>query len=197
MLAFCLALVVPFFIFMYHWERNGNPLNLGDFGSRCLWSASMVVGYIVLSLSAGNTALIYGVFLLGLGFAEILIPHGFAMNMGRRTGPYSVCTGAWYKYWPALPFLWIKNYTVQDVVGMASTGLLRGLAVFLPALFFGYSLLGVMAATILTSLWQAGAYYVGWYIPFSLPTTPARTATWGEFLVGAGWALALAVLVCL
>ena len=69
--------------------------------------------------------------------------------------------------------------------------------VFGPTLFLGFSIAGVLSAMVLNTLWQPLSYYIGWYVPFTLFGNPARSANWGEFGIGIGWALALAGLVWL
>lgn len=180
-----LLLVQCLFVFMYHYERNGNPVSLGDTAERILWALSFSVGYGLIHWDLGIMALYF----VGQLIA-IYIPHAFAQQMGRRliTWPQM---GPWTKYWPGWPFMWVKDETIQDFGGMAVVGLLRGLVVFIPPIFLGASLWGAVIAIIITEYWQPCAYYLGWKVPFTLWGNTARSAQWGEFFVPIGWAAAL------
>ena len=98
------------------------------------------------------------------------------------------------KWWPGAPFYWVKNFTVQDFLGMMCVGALRGAIVFLPVMYLGGSEVGAIAAAIITALWQPLAYLIGTrLIPFNVWTNTGYSSTWGEFLVPVGWVGALLV----
>ncbi len=189
--------VCAFFVFAYHYERNGNPVNLGDFLSRAVWAFVFSAGYIILALT--NTQSFVLAYLLFAAFVAILIPHGFAQRMGNRDNTWQEATGSWQKYWPGYWVVWIKNLSnlQQDFLGMLSVGILRGFVVFAPTLFLGTSFIGVLAAIVTTSLGQTFSYYVGWKFPLSIWGNTAKSSEWGEFFVGVIWAISLSLFVWL
>ncbi len=190
-------LVVAFFTFMYHYERNGNPLAIGDTFERIGWALSFSLGYGILFQHAMNIWVAVSYFVGSL--LAIYVPHGFAQNAGHRAQtwkemPDIVVIGSITapKWWPGFLFLWVKNFAVQDFLGMASVGLIRGALVFLPPIAIGASVWGAVIATIITMLWQPISYWAGYKVPFTVWTNTAYSSTWGEFFVPIGWAIALA-----
>ena len=126
-----------------------------------------------------------------LSFIAILIPHAFAQRMGKRTDSWE--TLPWSKWWPVFwmkPVLRYLTNLDQDFIGMSVVGLLRGLIVFIPPYLLGWTHSSVVSV-MLTMLWQPMSYVVGWHTPWTLWTNPARSAQWGEFYIGIGWAIAL------
>jgi hypothetical protein len=189
-------LVTALFVFAYHYERNGNPLSWGEAFSRLFWGASFALGYIAFSGTSTN----YFVALqLGLmQYVAMLVPHAWVQNMGR----WSVIQKKWPGFflpsdWPSP---WVPGSfkaTLHDFLGMAGVGFFRGLVVFgvmaLAAWWFGapVTLVGCLLAWVITTLWQPTSYLVGFYVPWTMWDNPAKSATWGEFGVGIGWAAAL------
>ena len=187
-----LPFVIALFVFMYHYERNGDPLAIGDAGQRILWGICFGASAALMSFPNMHWLAI-GWLAVG-ALIEIFIPHAFAQNMGDRTITWQQM-GTWTKYWPGLwlePFLSKMGYTTQDFLGMLTVGLLRGITVFVPTLFLGLSIVGVLFATALATIWQPLSYWVGYRTPFTLWTNTANSSTWGELYIGIGWALALA-----
>lgn len=185
-------LTIPLLVFAYHYERNGDPANIGDFLSRTIWSFAVMVAYTMDALDDFN-AYVAGWMIFG-SFIAIVIPHAFAQRMGNRTDAWTDLF--WTKWWPAYwlkPLLNTLSPIDQDFIGMASVGLLRGAAVFLPTVFFGYSAFLAITAMLLTAAWQPWSYYVGYKIPWNLWTNAANSSQWGEFGIGIGWAIALQI----
>lgn len=200
-------LVACLLVFAYHYERNGSPWDLGDTACRLTWAIAFSTSYMMLVFLHINWWLV--AWFMFAGFIEILVPHAFAQRMGNRTDSWETLTpitvGTFFgktitipKWWPALwfePFLPMSTPLEQDFIGMTSTGLVRGLIVFLPPYCFGVTH-SVAIPVCLTMLWQPISYAVGWITPLTLWTNPARSSQWGEFYIGIGWALALAGAVC-
>lgn len=196
-------LVIALFIFTYHYERNGNPWGVGDTMCRIIWAASVVVGYLFLSIADINWAA--AAWILPGSFMAILVPHGFCMNMGRWAVPWSVLPLS--KKWPGL---WLPSYTQEeysalpqskktrlDILGMLSVGAIRGVLVFSPLMCVRQSLVSVLGAALVVSLSQPAGYYLSWFMPVSGLNCHAHSAEWGEVFVAIGWAVSLVVLVCL
>lgn len=192
-----LPLVIALFVFAYHYQRNGNPLSIGEFFSRCFWSGSFAVGYVSLAGLHANLwlALLYGL----LAFIANMVPHAFAQQMGRETAPWSLL--ALSKRWPAA---WLPSVTQavwdgyslakkirRDCYAMLSVGVVRGAAVFLPGVYLGEHLLPAVVAAVVTAVMQPLAYLLGYITPFSMWGNSPRSSEWGEFYIGIGWALAL------
>jgi hypothetical protein len=208
--AFLLLGIIALFVFMYHYERNGNPWNSGDFIARILWGLTFGAGYGVLSFHSFHLGLY--IWLCVAGFLELLIPHGFAMNMGRWAQPWSLMPAikvlTWKgkdimvpKCWPAI-FLpqfdqagWdalpMWKRTALDFGGMGLVGLYRGILGFVPAVLFGLSWHGAALGVLVTMLGQPISYFVGKYTPWTIWTNAAYSSQWGEFYVPIAWALAL------
>jgi hypothetical protein len=156
--------------------------------------------------------------LFGLAYASMLVPHGFAMCMGR--GDVLQCR--WFTkplVFLIMPSLYgklkdetgngimtadwtetcIEDRISLDFFQMEVIGLIRGLIVFTPLSLIGffvyghdYALLNGLSAVVVISFLQALAYLVGNYFPFSIgESLIARTATWGEFFDGIAWGCAL------
>ena len=207
MLGLLFLLVVALYVFSYHYERNGNPINGGDFLSRIFWSIGFTLGYFL--LGGWKLDLLLAVWMFLGGFLEILIPHGFAQNMGKRTQTWDEMPSiplftvfgkalTLPKWWPALwmaPFKNKLSFTWQDLLGMGTVGFMRGAIVFAPCVALGLGLLPVIAAILITAFWQPFAYWVGNRTPFNIWTNTANSSTWGEFYIGIGWALAVLVVV--
>lgn len=205
-----LLIVTAAFVFAYHYERNGIPWKVGDLVSRLIWAITFGLGYILLSVQNIDFRLL-GVYIAG-AFVEILIPHAFAQNMGRFGRPWTLGAGnvalPWSKYWPGS---WLPHdYSLTewqalsgtfkfwlDFLGMTSTAILRGIVVFFPAVYFGVSWTQALVAAGITALWQPLSYAIGWHVPLNWFGNTKDDATWGEFFVGIGWAIALAVTVIL
>jgi hypothetical protein len=187
-------LIVALFVFAYHYERNGNPWNFGDFVSRLAWSAAFGTGYVCLTFPQTNWFL--GLWFIVGAFLEILIPHAFAQRMGHRTDSWTTLPVS--KWWPAYwfkPFLATTSALEQDFLGMSMVGFIRGFIVFFPPYLIGFTSNCVLPICIVL-LWQPVSYVVGYQTPWTLWTNTAKSSTWGEFYIGIGWALALAVSLC-
>lgn len=184
--------ITALFVFIYHYERNGNPWAIGDTFERLIWAFVFAMGCPILSFVHGAPPIlgIAAVFFVAQ-FIAILIPHAFAQNAGHRTITWA--QQPWTKWWPGAAFYYVKNYFVQDYCGMMCTGLLRGAIVFLPTIFLGASPIGAVLATVITMFWQPTAYWLGYKVPWSIWTNTANSSTWGEFFVPIGWAIALVV----
>ena len=200
-----LPFIIALFVFAYHYERNGDPLTIGNTLERLFWAVCFGLGAALLSSPHFHY---YALGWLTVGaLLEIYIPHGFAQNMGDRTQTWDAMPRITVfgsvtlpKWWPAIwmaPFKDKLGFTTQDFLGMGTVGLIRGLIVFAPTLFLGCSLVGVLFATALATIWQPLSYWVGYRTPFTLWTNTANSSTWGEFYVPIGWALALAGLLWL
>ena len=198
-------LVVALYVFTYHYERNGDPVNLGDFGARMFWGAMFTVGYGALAWQATNFFAL-GWYVVGQ-FVAMLIPHAFAMNAGKRTQawvdmPQIRLWGTTYapKYWPAFwlkPFLPYLSNTQQDLIGMAAVGLLRGLIVFMPPVELGAPLVPSLAGWLFTMAWQPLAYLAGRFTTVSWFYNTPNSAIWGEFYIPIGWAFSVGLAVWL
>ena len=198
-----LPFIIVLFVFAYHYERNGNPWAIGDTLERLFWAVCFGLGAALLSFPHFHY---YAIGWLAVGaLFGIYIPHAFAQNMGDRTQTWDAMPSITIfgsvtapKWWPAIwmaPFKDKLGFTMQDFLGMGSAGLIRGIIVFVPTLFLGCSLAGVLFATALTTIWQPLSYWLGYRTPFTLWTNAANSSTWGEFYVPIGWALALAGLL--
>lgn len=210
-----LLLTIPFLIFIYHYIRNGFllPSFVGTLGSRLIWAAAFVAAYLLTTLKGATTPVAAGLFVLQF-LAQMLIPHGFAMNMGKNGEPWSAMPPikvltlfgkdvtvpkywpAWFfpqytqEEWSALP-MWKR--TLLDFGGMAVVGAIRGAVVFLPCIALGLSPLAALLGVAITAAWQPISYLVGHHIPFGILDNTPNSAEWGEFLIGAGWAISLLV----
>lgn len=186
--------VMCLFVFLYHYERNGNPVAIGDTFERIVWSIGFGIGFLVLN-GFDNPALA-GVYSIG-GMLEIYVPHAWVQNMGAWATPQ--------KKWPGFFLKDITTWTPNspaairhDFLGMAGVGFFRGLIVFVPPLIMSIwlplhaTVIGSALGWALSTFGQPGAYLLGRYVPFALFTNPPRSAQWGEFLVGVVWGLALA-----
>jgi hypothetical protein len=195
------------FVFVYHYERNGNPLPVGDTLQRLAWAFSFAAGYLMFTIPH-QSIFLFGWYVIGSFIAIVAIPHAFAQNMGNRSQtwaqmpPIPLFLGLTVpKWWPGFPVAYISAPTEvqlffrQDFFGMMCTGFLRGVIVFIPTLWFGGNFIGSIAATAITTVWQPFAYWLGFKIPFILWDNAANSSEWGEFLVPVGWALALLVSV--
>ena len=190
--------VTALLVFSYHYERNGNPWNLGDFGCRCLWVLSVVIGYTALHYD--NIHPLAVIWMGASAFLQLMVPHAFAQNMGNRTQTWEqmpritlVGSITLPKWWPGALFIWVKNFAIQDFLGMASVGFWRGLVVFGPPMALGFSAVYCAAAIAITTIWQPVSYWVGYRIPYSIWTNAANSSTWGEFGIGIGWSIALLI----
>jgi len=197
-----LLLAVAVLIFGYHYLRNGWPFNekrktIGNFVARLMWCGTFVVAYILLSLP--NTRLDVAVAYFFLSFAAILIPHAIAQDMGRyEKNSIPTFQNRWISFfikvsqerWQGWP-LWKR--TAIDMLQMLVIGAARGLCVFIPPTLLGASITGAAAAVAIVACWQPLAYAIGHYIPFKGLNNAPNSSEWGEFLIGAGWALALVV----
>jgi len=193
--------------FFYHYERNGNPLNLGQFASRCFWSSSFAFCAFLLRHNPIIASICFVT-----AYLEILIPHAFAQNMGTLDRPWTIgpkgqALGAW-KWWPGgwLPFPETQKEwnscpgffkTLLDFLGMMTTGLIRGLIVFAPLYalncYFGIGidLVHMMRAVAVTMFGQPMDYLIGRFFPLSLFGNQRDSAAWGEFFVGPSWSASL------
>ncbi|MDE2097904.1 MAG: hypothetical protein KGL39_11695 [Patescibacteria group bacterium] len=188
-----LLIFTAVYVFSYHYQRNGYPLKTDEFLSRAFWSLSYALG--VLFISAPSVNLWFVVYSLTAGFVAILVPHEAYMNMGRWPTPQ--------RQWPAffLPLhtqakwdtLTPSKKLRNDIIGMGAVGLWRGLIAFAAGPLVGLSSIGVLSAMVLTTVWQPFAYWVGWKIPVGWFNNTPKSAMWGEFLIGVGWALAVAL----
>jgi hypothetical protein len=191
-----LLLVSSLFVLAYHYERNGNPYALGNTIERTLWATSFGLGAAVMPAPTFHWGVI--LWLIVGALIEISIPHAFAQNMGRWNASWE--SQGLAKYWPGYFVSLIvpdTNRTLRDILGMGCTGLLRGVIVFVPTLFLHCSIVGVLSATVLTMMMQPLCYWVGWYTPVTLWSNAAKSSQWGEFYIGIGWAIALAMLLWL
>jgi hypothetical protein len=198
-------LVVALFVFMYHYERNGDPFNTGDFWARVLWGLSFALGVYALSWPVTNFWAL-GWYVVGQ-FIAMLIPHAFAMNAGKRTQAWIdmprlqfIGTITLPKYWPAFwlkPFLPYLSNTQQDLIGMATVGLLRGLIVFMPPVALGAPLVPSLAGWLFTMAWQPLAYLAGRFTPMAWFLNTPYSAMWGEFYTPIGWAFSVGLAVWL
>ena len=136
--------ITALFVFMYHYERNGNPWAIGDTFERLLWAFVFAMGWPILGFAHGSPPIIWIATMVFVGqFIAILIPHAFAQNAGFRTITWA--QQPWTKWWPGAAFYYVKNYFVQDFFGMMCVGLLRGCIVFLPTIALGASWMGAVA----------------------------------------------------
>ncbi len=203
--SFCITLLC----FFYHYERNGNPLNLGQFASRTFWSLAFALAAFLYSMNVSVFILCFFT-----GFLEILIPHAFGQNMGTLGRPWTLnAQGQYlglYKWWPGcwLPFPKTQaefdatsnwKRTMFDFLGLASTGLVRGLIVFgslcvthfwMPfglqtfGLDIFHALIGIVGMMIALPV----CYLVGRFTPWKIWNNEPG-ATWGEFYTGIAWAI--------
>lgn len=195
--------VLVLLVFGYHYERNGDPIPLGDFLSRIFWGISFSIGYLACSLDRTNPWM--AAFFVFSQFIAMLIPHAFAMNMGKRTQLWIDMTAIKVfgnftlpKWWPAYwlkPFLTDLNFFEQDFIGMQTVGLLRGLVVFgLPIALGWIGLTAGLIAVVINMLWQPLSYTLGNMIPLNIWTNKAYSSTWGEFLIAFGWAFSIYII---
>lgn len=184
--------ITAFFVFMYHYERNGNPWPIGDTFERLLWALVFALGCPILGWVHGAPPIpsIAAMFFV-TQFIAMLIPHAFAQNAGFRVITWA--QQPWTKWWPGAAFYYVKNFFAQDFLGMMCVGALRGAIVFLPTIALGASPVGAIAAAVTTMLWQPCAYWLGYRTPWTMWTNTANSSRWGEFFVPIGWAVALAV----
>lgn len=185
--------VTALFVFLYHYERNGNPWAIGDTFERLIWAFVFAMGCPILGFVHASPAILGIAAWLFVGqFIAILIPHAFAQQAGHRTTPWTQM-GTWTKWWPGAPFVELTDYPLQDFLGMMCVGALRGAIVFLPTILLGAPVAGALLAALMTAWWQPMAYWVGYKVPWSIWTNTANSSTWGEFFVPIGWAVALVV----
>lgn len=193
-----LAIITPLFIFAYHYVRNGKPWDLGPIFGDIVWAAFFSLGSIVFLLPDFLPSIFL---LLFVGaFLATEIPHGFAQNAGFRTIKWDNMNPIPFigkitllKWWPAFWMSGFKDklsFAVQDALGMASVGFIRGILVFMFVLRIHF--FGALIAILTTTVWQPFAYWLGQKIPFATLGNTAHSTEWGEFLIGPGWALALA-----
>ena len=191
--------VMALFVFLYHYERNGNPASLGDTVERILWSIGFGVGAAF--LSDFHNLPLAGLYTVG-AMLEIYVPHAAYQNMGSWAVPQKTWPGFFLKNIAT----WVPGSPAairHDFLGMMGVGFFRGLIVFVPPLVLSIwlplhaTVVGSLLGWAISTVGQAGAYLLGRYVPFALFTNPARSAQWGEFFIGVIWALALAASVWL
>ena len=197
MLSIIFLFVVALFTFTYHYERNGNPVPLGDTVQRLAWGFAFGAGYMMLTFLHTNP-FIFAYYVVGAFISILAIPHAYAQNAGHRTQtwlsmpPIPVFGSLTLpKYWPAYPLRNMTNFALQDFLGMMCEGVLTGLIIFIPPIWFGASMTGSVAAAAFTTIWDAFAYWLGYKVPWTIWTNTARSSTWGEFFVPIGRAIAL------
>lgn len=210
-----LLLTIPLLVFIYHYVRNGFllPNFVGTLGARLIWASAFVSAYFLTTLTGASVSMA-GMLLVLQFCAQAAIPHGFAMNMGKNSQPWSVMAPIKVltlfgkdvtvpKYWPAYFFpqydqagwdtlpMWKR--ALIDFGGMAVVGAIRGAMVFFPCVVLGLSPLAALLGFVITTVWQPLSYFVGHYIPLGIFDNTPNSAEWGEFLIGVGWALSLLV----
>lgn len=188
-----LLLAIATLVFLYHYERNGNPLHFeGNFVPRLFWAVGCAAVLVLLSLPGFPSYLWIAVLVTVVAsFVQILVPHAYPQNMGRWPTPQNK--------WPSLFY---GNYTQaewdamtpsqrerSDFIKMGCVGFIRGLIVFVPLAFLYPWFLAALSVAI-TAIWQPLSYYVGWRTPWAIWNNKANDAEWGEFYIGIGWALA-------
>ena len=170
--------------------RGGGWVTWNNWSVRLVWSTSLALACYLESLS------IVSISILLTAYASMYIPHACYQNMGRWATPQK----SWPAFflptytqaeWSALP-QWKK--TLNDFVGMAAVGFLRGLLIFAPFAYFINPFYALLALTIIT-VGQPIAYLLGFYIPVTIGSSLTKfSAQWGEFLNGVAWGLAIGVL---
>jgi hypothetical protein len=182
---------VPLGAFGYRLRGGGYVTLPGTQLARLLWGIILAVCYL-LAFTTGIFSAIPAAVLIVTGFLSVaLVPHAYCQNMGTWPTPQKQWpsffipepSDATWTAWPQ----WKR--TAYDFTCMACVGLWRGLIVFLPWVWLAP--IGSLCGVVVIMLLQAGAYLVGFYIPFSLPSVQAKSNEWGEFLTGAAWVLAL------
>lgn len=192
--------VVAFFIFSYHFLRNGYPWKAyGTTVARVIWALSFTIGYALLALPSPDV--ITGGLFAALQFLAMLIPHAAFQNMGTWPTPQKSWTAFFLPTktiaeWSAMsPFA----KTRYDFWGMLSVGVTRAIIVFgvstAVLVFTGGETLLAVPAAIVAAVSQPVAYLVGKYVPFSIWNTPAKSSAWGEIGVAVSWAISLIVYV--
>lgn len=198
-----LILVLALFVFTYHYERNGNPVQVSGFISRLIWAGSFALGYLALTLTHTDPllAFLYALFSLG----AIYIPHAWVQNMGDWPNPQKRWPGFFLpnltqSQWDAMPH---PQRVRHDFLGMGGVGFFRGLAVFgaplIAAIFLPVQphIFGPLIGWGLTTVGQPMAYLIGKQIPFSFWSNAPKSTEWGEFLVGVSWFVALVASITL
>lgn len=190
-------------VFGYHYERNGNPANFGEFVSRTLWSLIFALSYTSLAAAGVNVYLAAALFVLQFA-ATAIVPHAWVQNMGNW--------GTVQRKWPGFflpanwPATWVPgsfDATLHDFLGMLSVGFIRGAVVFglplLASIWYHSPITWAawVAAWWCTALGQPLAYLLGRHVNSSLWGNAPNSAEWGEFLVGVSWALSLIIAVFL
>ena len=172
--------------------RGGGWFPLSDWEYRLIWGAVLTLAALFLGANY-----LYAIALIPLAYAFMLVPHAYCMNIGRWPSPQKKWPSFYLPtltdaQWAALPQWTRAGY---DVVSMASVGFIRGMIAFAPTVVF-YSVINALLAAVTIGVLQAAAYFVGWYVPFTVTSSLTKHSTeWGEFFTGASWALALAVLL--
>jgi hypothetical protein len=193
--------VAAFFVFSYHFLRNGIPWK--DYGTtvaRLIWAASFALGYTLMAVPHNYiTVGMAGIVFMITAFLAMLVPHAFCQNMGTWPTPQ--------KQWPAffMPTLTAAEWTAMtpfartryDFFSMMGVGAIRAVIVYgittIVLLAFGKATIWAVPAGVVTALSQPVGYLIGKYVPFSMWSTPAKSASWGEVMVAIGWAVSLAV----
>lgn len=191
-----LLLTVPLLIFAYHYLRNGwffgRPWFQGHFKSRLAWSLSFAVAYLLTAGLASSLSIF--VYFVIMSYAAILVPHGYAMDMGR----WSTFESKWPSFfikvsqekWEVMSPL---RREAIDALQLACVGLVRGVLVFLP-LALKVSTTSLVSAVSVVAIGHPVAYWIGWRVPLKALNNEKNSAEWGEFLLAISWAVALFVL---
>jgi hypothetical protein len=145
----------------------------------------------------------WSLFVIPLAFLSMLIPHGYAQNMGGWATPQNRWPTFFLPTWTQLEWDTMSPAlrTFNDFIQMFFIGAWRGWIVFGGlTLVKEFATIGEHAmwqtfiAAWATGLFQALGYLLGKYFPLSIGSSlPAKSACWGEFFNGVGWALSVAI----
>ena len=178
--------------------RGGGFFTLTDSIVRSIWGAFLAITFIAINPHYSDAA--YSLSFIPLAYASLaFIPHAFAMNMGRGASPQNKWP-AWY-----MPILtqseWIGigswGRTAYDFLSMAGVGFIRGAVVFAPyevySLFYLHetAIYSIIRAIAILTIGQPIAYFIGWFIPFSLPSLAKYSTEWCELFNGMVYAVCL------
>lgn len=143
----------------------------------------------------------YNFAILPLAFAASTLPHGFCMDLGRNSkyqkGPTSFLMPSLdQEQWDCMTY---QERRWFDIWQFRHLGVFQGLILFLPAWFFGHSLIALWIGILTLSLLQPIAYELGYSMKKAvtlkvrgitlLEVVPGDTS-WGELYRGAAWIVA-------
>ena len=173
--------------------RGGGWFNFGsDIPERLLWSFSLALA----ALSKGAT-LYEGLALVPLAYGSMYVPHACYQNMGRWPYPQKSWPAFFLPTYTAEQWLALSSFkrTLNDFIGMAAVGFLRGLLISAPFAVFG-NLISALTMLIIITIGNPIAYLLSLYVPVTITSSLVKfSATYGELFTGYAYGAAICLTI--